>query len=44
VEVDPLGWVEEAERIRRRKFEGKDWTLKASKSATVLRELCSPKQ
>lgn len=44
VEVNPLHQVEEAERIRRRKFEGKDWTLKASRSATFLREFCSPKE
>lgn len=42
VEVNPLNQIEEAERIRRRKFEGKEWTLKGSKSATFLRDLCSP--
>lgn len=42
-EVDPLMQIEEAERIRRRKFEGKDWTLKGSRSATFIRDLCSPR-
>lgn len=44
VEVNPLNQIEEAERIRRRKFEGKEWTLKGSRSATFLRDLCSPKE